>query len=198
MLDRNVYGIIAEYIEINRQPYVLEIVCHTEENILLSSYGKSQFIDKISNYNKQYYQDVLTKTYDRRYYEEYVINMNNIITLAIIDANGFKEINDHFGHAAGDEALKNFLRPLKIALEKMIILSVMVETIYTCFQDIEYGDFKMLLNRISDHVQNIFVDDDVQLSVSIGGMYNINNIDEALAYADKLMYQGKKKHKKLL
>jgi len=56
----------------------------------------------------------------------------------------------------------------------------------------------MLLNRISDHVQNIFVDDDVQLSVSIGGMYNINNIDEALAYADKLMYQGKKKHKKLL
>lgn len=53
----------------------------------------------------------------------------------------------------------------------------------------------MLLNRISDHVQNIFVDDDVQLSVSIGGMYNINNIDEALAYADKLMYQGKKKHK---
>ena len=43
---------------------------------------------------------------------------NNIITLAIIDANGFKEINDHFGHAAGDEALKNFLRPLKIALER--------------------------------------------------------------------------------
>ena len=40
--------------------------------------------------------------------------------------------------------------------------------------------------------------DDVQLSVSIGGMYNINNIDEALAYADKLMYQGKKKHKKSL
>ena len=38
-VDRNVYGIIAEYIEINRQPYVLEIVCHTEENILLSSYG---------------------------------------------------------------------------------------------------------------------------------------------------------------
>ena len=127
-VDRNVYGIIAEYIEINRQPYVLEIVCHTEENVLLSSYGKSQFIDKISNYNKQYYQDVLTKTYDRRYYEEYVRNKNNIITLAIIDANGFKEINDHFGHAAGDEALKNFLRPLKIALEKMIILSVMVET----------------------------------------------------------------------
>ena len=110
--------IIAEYIEINRQPYVLEIVCHTEENILLSSYGKSQFIDKISNYNKQYYQDVLTKTYDRRYYEEYVINMNNIITLAIIDANGFKEINDHFGHAAGDEALKKLSKAIKDCIRK--------------------------------------------------------------------------------
>ena len=77
-------------------------------------------------------------------------------------------------------------------------ISMNMDEFILVFQDIEYGDFKMLLNRISDHVQNIFVDDDVQLSVSIGGMYNINNIDEALAYADKLMYQGKKKHKKLL
>lgn len=198
-VDRNVYGIIAEYIEINRQPYVLEIVCHTEENILLSSYGKSQFIDKISNYNKQYYQDVLTKTYDRRYYEEYVRNMNNIITLAIIDANGFKEINDHFGHAAGDEALKKLTKAIKDCIRKDdYLIRYGGDEFILVFQDIEYGDFKMLLNRISDHVQNIFVDDDVQLSVSIGGMYNINNIDEALAYADKLMYQGKKKHKKLL
>ena len=192
-VDRNVYGIIAEYIEINRQPYVLEIVCHTEENILLSSYGKSQFIDKISNYNKQYYQDVLTKTYDRRYYEEYVINMNNIITLAIIDANGFKEINDHFGHAAGDEALKKLSKAIKDCIRKDDYL-------------IRYGgDEFILVFRSVQHYSYctpflffIFVDDDVQLSVSIGGMYNINNIDEALAYADKLMYQGKKKHKKLL
>lgn len=40
-MDCNVYGIIAEYIEINHQPYVLEIVCQTKENVLLSSYGKS-------------------------------------------------------------------------------------------------------------------------------------------------------------
>lgn len=40
-VDCNVYGIIAEYIEINHQLYVLEIVCQTKENVLLSSYGKS-------------------------------------------------------------------------------------------------------------------------------------------------------------
>ena len=126
--------------------------------------------------------------------------MNNIITLAIIDANGFKEINDHFGHAAGDEALKKLSKAIKDCIRKddYLIRYGGDEFILVFPRYIEYGDFKMLLNRISDHVQNIFVDDDVQLSVSIGGMYNINNIDEALAYADKLMYQGKKKHKKLL
>lgn len=29
-------------------------------------------MDKINDYNKQYYQDILTKTYDRRYFEEVV------------------------------------------------------------------------------------------------------------------------------
>ena len=113
--------------------------------------------------------------------------------------NGFKEINDHFGHAAGDEALKKLSKAIKDCIRKDdYLIRYGGDEFILVFQDIEYGDFKMLLNRISDHVQNIFVDDDVQLSVSIGGMYNINNIDEALAYADKLMYQGKKKHKKLL
>ena len=44
-VDRNVYGIIAEYIEINRQPYVLEIVCYTEENILLQQTILSRCFD---------------------------------------------------------------------------------------------------------------------------------------------------------
>lgn len=44
--------------------------------------------------------------------------MNNIITLAIIDANGFKEINDHFGHAAGDEALKKLSKAIKDCIRK--------------------------------------------------------------------------------
>mgnify|MGYP002594069949 FL=1 len=118
--------------------------------------------------------------------------MNNIITLAIIDANGFKEINDHFGHAAGDEALKKLSKAIKDCIRKDDYL-------------IRYGGDEFIIFRSVQHYSYctpflffIFVDDDVQLSVSIGGMYNINNIDEVLAYADKLMYQGKKKHKKLL
>ena len=88
--------------------------------------------------------------------------MNNIITLAIIDANGFKEINDHFGHAAGDEALKKLSKAIKDCIRKDdYLIRYGGDEFILVFQDIEYGDFKMLLNRISDHVQNIFVDDDV-------------------------------------
>lgn len=41
-------------------------------------------MDKINDYNKQYYQDVLTKTYDRRYFEEVVKKMKNVKALAMI------------------------------------------------------------------------------------------------------------------
>lgn len=192
-MDRNVYGIIAEYIEINHQPYVLEIVCQTEENVLLSSYGKSKFMNEINDYNKQYYQDILTKTYDRRYFEEVVKSMKNVKALAMIDANEFKEINDYFGHVAGDDALRTLSKAIKDCIRKDdYLIRYGGDEFVLALQGIEYDDFRNLLNRISEHVRSVFVHDDIKLSVTIGGIYNIQNIDEALAYADKLMYKGKK------
>ena len=197
-VDRNVYGIIAEYIEINRQPYVLEIVCHTEENILLSSYGKSQFIDKISNYNKQYYQDVLTKTYDRRYYEEYVRNMNNIITLAIIDANGFKEINDHFGHAAGDEALKKLSKAIKDCIRKddyliryggdeflVILPAYQKDGAVSIARDIKDAFDHVILHAGAYH-------DIVRLSIGVAGIRDEETIQDLLNKCDQRKYISKR------
>lgn len=198
-VDRNIYGIIAEYIEINHQPYVLELVCQTEENVLLSSYGKSQFMDKINDYNKQYYQDILTKTYDRRYFEEIVKGMDNVVALAMIDANEFKEINDHYGHAVGDEALVKLSQAIKDCIRKEdYLIRYGGDEFVLVFQNIEYSDFKNVLDRISKHVQEISVSDNLHLSVSIGGIYNITSVNKALDYADQLMYKGKKEHKRVV
>ena len=66
------------------------------------------------------------------------------------------------------------------------------------FQNIEYSDFKNILDRISRHVQELSVNEVHRLSVSIGGIYNITSVNKALDYADKLMYKGKKEHKKVV
>lgn len=69
----------------------------------------------IQLYNLSYY-DHLTKIYNRRSFEDKIINLNveESLPLGIImaDVNGLKLINDSFGHAAGDQLLKEMGRIL--------------------------------------------------------------------------------------
>src|SRR5690606_12745939 len=57
--------------------------------------------------------DMLTGIPNRRYFHDYFVNQidkslknNTIFVLAIFDIDGFKMINDKFGHDVGDTALK--------------------------------------------------------------------------------------------
>lgn len=61
--------------------------------------------------------DPLTQVYNRRYLEnaftECIIEKSQKITLIITDLDGFKEVNDIYGHQAGDKVLVDFAELLK-------------------------------------------------------------------------------------
>lgn len=58
------------------------------------------------SYRAKLYQDVLTGTYNRRYYEDIASRMVGPAGIALIDVDDFKICNDTYGHYAGDMALK--------------------------------------------------------------------------------------------
>ena len=64
--------------------------------------------------------DPLTGVYNRRHFDELLENMlhmsihkNQPLTLMIVDVDGFKFINDTYGHPVGDEVLKAIARTLR-------------------------------------------------------------------------------------
>ncbi len=63
------------------------------------------------------YYDPLTGLYNRRFYEEELKRINTSrnlpITLVLADVNGLKLTNDAFGHALGDNLLKNIAQVFK-------------------------------------------------------------------------------------
>jgi diguanylate cyclase (GGDEF)-like protein len=72
-----------------------------------------------SDLEKGFYHDPLTKLANRAYLDAYLKRVTTkaraqeeIVVLAFLDLNGFKAINDIFGHARGDTVLKNVAKCL--------------------------------------------------------------------------------------
>ena len=63
------------------------------------------------------YHDQLTGLYNRRFFEEELIRLNEKknfpLTIVMADVNGLKLINDSFGHAVGDELIKKVAEIIK-------------------------------------------------------------------------------------
>jgi diguanylate cyclase (GGDEF)-like protein len=65
--------------------------------------------------------DYLTGVYNRRFFEGYFCKMANkkncTLACIMIDIDGFKKINDEYGHNAGDEVLKQTAELLRKSLD---------------------------------------------------------------------------------
>lgn len=149
--------------------------------------------------------DTLSGLYNRRYLDNLLayLQRNSKITTVygiMMDVNGFKQINDNFGHSVGDDALQN-------------IGQILSDTIPNCGIAIRYAgdEFIILLNTVSETVvkdtmqhlqQNIETFNRLgkhkyQLSLSMGyERYDTQTGDAErfLFTMDKRMYEAKEKY----
>ena len=101
----DIYQIMAKYLEIDGKPYVMELLKKMDKNSLIDRKDHERLINSLTGYNERLYQDVLTKAYNRRYYEEELKSQMGPAGIAMIDLDDFKLYNDTYGHNAGDMAL---------------------------------------------------------------------------------------------
>ena len=192
--DDSIFQIISKYVEISEKPYVLEMIYKDNDGVLLGAYGKTDFMDNIVNYNRQLYHDALTGAYNRRYYEEQAKSMRYIDAVAMLDANNFKGINDHYGHAAGDcllkavcESIKECIRSSDILIrlggdEFVLLMANIPEIVF-------YQKISEIKQKISE--KKLLISPNIKGAAAIGGVYGIQPIENALTEADRLMYLDK-------
>ena len=75
---------------------------------------------RVSDMERQSRLDALTRVYNRRYFDERIaaeleraVRTQAPISLLVADIDHFKKVNDQFGHARGDEVLRNVARVLR-------------------------------------------------------------------------------------
>ena len=159
-------------------------------------------LEQIKTIRLQANTDYLTKLPNRRYFfEEATKSLNKIkknqrhSSLAMLDIDHFKSINDTYGHDAGDEVLKGLSICFAKHFEHHLVARLGGEEFAVYFADINKEEALEKLEqfrRFIDINSTKFSSEQIKFTISIGYSYGtIHEIDELLKLADIKLYEAK-------
>ena len=190
----DMYFVVSKYLNLNGTPCVLELLSRLDEGRWIDANGTRLLLDRNHDGNMDLFLDPVTDTYSRRYYETYRAHLEGMESIAIIDANRFKQVNDSFGHPAGDAVLREIARAIKDCIRKTdILLRYGGDEFLLLFPKMSEEILERKMKEISEAVENIRIADypELRLSISIGGVTGVHPITEAIRQADLRMYAQK-------
>lgn len=152
--------------------------------------------------------DYLTGAYNRLHLDNYlnykirVSTENKTFSAIIMDLNNFKQINDTYGHVAGDEALKETVKILKGCVNQNdFIARFGGDEFFILLDNDDYKELEYTVKRIKNAVKDYNDNTTLpyKLSFCMGyDVYNINlkaDADQFLKHIDFLMYKNKTTYK---
>ncbi len=114
------------------------------------------------------------------------------ISVAMIDIDNFKEINDGFGHDMGDIVLKNLAVLIKKHIrDSDVFVRYGGEEFVLLFPNTELNKAVISLEKIRTLVEEEAMSKDIFITVSIGVVEFKEDIDMSIKRADKAMYRSK-------
>lgn len=153
-------------------------------------------------------KDALTNIYNRRYiferlaeFEKHYKQKCVIFSVAIIDIDFFKNVNDNYGHPGGDFVLQEFARLIGENIRNLDILGRYGgEEFVIIFESLDKGSSKIIVEKILEVIRNTtfnYKNNEIKITFSAGicecGEFNSSdfNLDNLVNKADERLYQAK-------
>lgn len=141
-------------------------------------------------------RDFLTKTNTRAYGYELINNIiknNQMFSIAIIDIDDFKLLNDTYGHLFGDEVLKKIAEVLIMEIgEDNIIIRFGGEEFLVVLIETSKENGKKFLDKALEKVVATTFENNINVSFSCGiANWDNTNIENVISKADELLYKCK-------
>ncbi len=200
LVSAAVIGLVTQHI---RDSYL-------RQNFLLQESLKSAYKEKSVEAKDNAYlanHDALTDLPNRRYMTELLNESliaakekDKVLVVMFLDLNGFKQVNDIYGHAVGDEVLIIVARRLELAIRSGDHISRLGgdEYLLGLMMDKEnLNEVECMTAKFTDLISQPMNIEGlrIKIGVSVGiAAYPIhgNNIDVLLDIADKRMYHSKR------
>ena len=200
-MGEDAYQVISKYVEVEGRACVLELVVRLRKDMPLSFHGREHLVRSLHQYSQELYLDALTGAFNRRYYEEQFCGQDSADGVAVLDVDNFKAINDTYGHQAGDAALRTIVQAIVGCIRNSdILIRYGGDEFLLVFPDIPEPVFHRRLQEISAAVSDATVPDhpEMRLSVSVGGVYKMSPLSDAVYHADTLMYKAKTEKRQMM
>lgn len=149
------------------------------------------------------YTDKSTGIYDREYFYHIIDNRlrknknkSNPMSIAMIDVDNFKKVNDNFGHIAGDELIREVADIIKNSIrESDYAVRWGGDEFVVVFPDIGVEHAGKIAERIREAIEEKYCNGELCfLTASIGVIPIIpeEDIENIVDMVDKAMYKAKK------
>ncbi|WP_278184590.1 histidine kinase N-terminal 7TM domain-containing diguanylate cyclase [Desulfofarcimen acetoxidans] len=166
----------------------------------------TKYMNMMEELNHLASRDALTGVYNRRYFAELSSlelsksrRYNMPASLIILDLDFFKQINDNYGHQAGDTVLKEIADICRKSIRSIDILGRYGGEEFVIFlPNTKLEDCRMVSNRILNNIASAVIcyeGKSIKVTASIGtsGVEFVSdeNLDHFLKTADQALYQAK-------
>ena len=165
-----------------------------EQKKLLETSRKEQSMI-ITSMNEKIYTDSLSRVMNRKYFDEKLVSQS-CQALVMADIDLFKGINDNYGHQCGDEAIAAVASLLQSAVRsKDCVVRYGGDEFLISFKGITPDVLKGRLEQVRVAVGKILLPNypNVKLSMSFGGTFGDGIVSDMFLFADKALYESKKK-----
>jgi len=155
----------------------------------------------LSLQNRNLIVDAMTGLYNRKYLD-YFINRYKTCCMMMLDLNGFKSINDNYGHSEGDVAIiKTGELLLKTAGTKGTAVRYAGDEFIVLLNINDPEDAKKYIDRLKHNFEEYYSSGQKPYKVTFSVGYGIfdfkdSTLDEVLRILDQRMYDNKREYYK--
>ncbi|MGL5574907.1 MAG: tetratricopeptide repeat-containing diguanylate cyclase [Sarcina sp.] len=167
--------------------------------VILSGYYKKK--KNIKKLNSQLNRDILTKAFNRRYTMAYMQKLDRKkvdFSIAMLDVDNYKIVNDTYGHLFGDVVLKKLVKTIDaISSDKVSVCRYGGEEFLLVFEFEDFESTVKIMKRILRAIESIEWEYGNTITASCGLTKHLfdERIYKTLERADRLLYIAKRNGK---